>query len=64
MIETGMKGRTKSAEIENLSLNASFSFKSLQAAKSSGEFEGTEVTTPVPLPGMIDIIGKRGTRLY
>ena len=57
MIGITSNGTTHSSLTLNLALNASFDFKSDKAIKSSGESDGTEVTTPVPLVMEIVNIG-------
>ena len=42
-----------------LALSAGFCFRSLSAAKSSGESDGTDVTIPVPL--VIEIVSSGST---
>jgi len=54
MIGIGENGRTISSVKPYFYLKASFFYKSLKAAKSSGESDGTEVTIPVPL--VIEIV--------
>ena len=47
MIGTGSNGRTISSVTPYLARNGSLFLRSLKAAKSSGESEGTDVTTPM-----------------
>ena len=49
IIGTGSNGRTISSVKSYFARNGSLFFRSLRAAKSSGESEGTDVTTPVPV---------------
>mmetsp|Transcript_17323 Transcript_17323/g.60924 ORF Transcript_17323/g.60924 Transcript_17323/m.60924 type:complete len:218 (+) Transcript_17323:2017-2670(+) len=50
MIGTTLKGTTHSSLTPNLARRPSFCWRSRSAAKSSGASDGTDVTTPVPLP--------------
>eukprot|EP00982_Pelagococcus_subviridis_P017516 31545-Pelagococcus_subviridis.AAC.4 len=56
---TTSKGRTHSSRTPNFSRSAFFAFKSESAMKSSGESDGTDVTTPVPFPIRIVSMGKQ-----
>jgi len=58
MIGTGAKGTHHASSTLNFSLSPAFVYKSLRAAQSSGESEGTEVTIPVPLVIEIVVIGR------
>ena len=49
MIGTGWKGTHHSSNILYSSLRTYLVYKSLNAAQSSGESDGTDVTIPVPL---------------
>ena len=49
IIGTGSNGRTISSVTSYFARNGSLFLRSLSAAKSSGESEGTDVTTPVPI---------------
>jgi len=64
MIGTGAKGTHHSSFTPYSSRIAGLVCKSLKAAQSSGESDGTEVTIPVPLVIEIVFIGKAYTFSY
>ena len=64
IIGTGSNGRTISSVTSYFARNGSLFLRSLSAAKSSGESEGTDVTTPVPICKIIMIKTEIPYKIY
>jgi len=64
MIGTGSYKATHSSSTLNFFLNCGLVYKSHNAAKSSGESDGTLVTIPVPFSIDIVVIGRAYTLSY